>query len=194
MRLGITLQETYTLVLAVLVLLAAFGTSYCQWAIRKTTAPEQIERIRVVNSRVKMGWWLIVVFTLAFWAGQTVLLIVFALVSFFTFREFVALTPTKVSDHWALVISFYIVIPLQYVLIGLDRYWLFTVFIPVYLFLLLPVLMSLRPDSDRFLERVAKVQWGLMLSVYCISHAPALMNFDITRFGSSPSLLLLFYL
>ena len=194
MRLGITLQETYTLVLTVLVLLAVFGTSYCQWAIRKATAPEQIERIQVVNSRVKMGWWLIAVFTLAFWAGQTVILIVFALVSFFTFREFVALTPTKVSDHWALVVSFYIVIPLQYVLIGLDLYWLFTVFIPVYLFLLLPVLMSLRPDSDRFLERVAKVQWGLMLSVYCISHAPALMNFDITRFGSSPSLLLLFYL
>ena len=55
MRLGITLQETYTLVLVVLVLLAAFGTSYCQWAIRKATEPEQIERIRVVNSRVKMG-------------------------------------------------------------------------------------------------------------------------------------------
>ena len=194
MRLGITLQETYTLVLVVLVLLAAFGTSYCHWAIRKTTNPEQIDRIRVVNSRVKMGWWLIIVFTLAFWAGQNVLLIVFALVSFFTFREFVALTPIKVSDHWALVVSFYIVIPLQYVLIGLDRYWLFTVFIPVYLFLLLPVLMSLRPDNDRFLERVAKIQWGVMLSVYCISHAPALMNFDITRFGSSPSLLLLFYL
>ena len=116
MRLGITLHETYSLVLTVLVLLAAFGTSYCQWAIRKATAPEQIERIRVVNSRVKMGWWLIIIFTLAFWAGQTVLLIVFALVSFFTFREFVALTPTKVSDHWALVVSFYLVIPLQYVL------------------------------------------------------------------------------
>lgn len=71
MRLGITLQETYTLVLVVLVLLAAFGTSYCHWAIRKTTEPEQIERIRVVNSRVKMGWWLIIIFTLAFWAGQT---------------------------------------------------------------------------------------------------------------------------
>ena len=67
MRLGITLHETYSLVLTVLVLLAAFGTSYCQWAIRKATAPEQIERIRVVNSRVKMGWWLIIIFTLAFW-------------------------------------------------------------------------------------------------------------------------------
>ena len=194
LRLGITLQETYTLVLVILFFLQAVGSSYCQWAVRKAHTAEQIERIRVVSSRVKMGWWLIAIFTIAFWAGQPLLLVIFAAVSFFTFREFVALTPTKVSDHWALVISFYIVIRLQYVLIGLDLYLLYTLFIPVYLFLLLPVLMSLRHDNDRFLERVAKVQWGLMLSVYCVSHAPAIMNFEILRFGSSPSLLLLFFL
>lgn len=194
MRLGLTLQETYLLILAVLLLLATFGTAYGQWALRRATSTEQIDRIRAVNSRVKTGWWLILIFTIAFWAGQTVLLVIFAIISFFTFREFVALTPTKPSDHWALVISFYVIIPVQYLLIGFDKNSLFTLFIPVYLFLLLPILMSLRKDNDLFLDRVAKVQWGLMLSVYCVSHAPALMNFDIQRFGSSPSLLLLFFL
>ena len=194
MRLGLTLQETYLLILAVLLLLATFGTAYGQWALRRATSTEQIDRIRAVNSRVKTGWWLILIFTIAFWAGQTVLLVIFAIISFFTFREFVALTPTKPSDHWALVISFYVIIPVQYLLIGFDKNSLFTLFIPVYLFLLLPILMSVRKDNDLFLDRVAKVQWGLMLSVYCVSHAPALMNFDIQRFGSSPSLLLLFFL
>ena len=194
MRLGLTLQETYLLILAVLLLLATFGTAYGQWALRRATSTEQIDRIRAVNSRVKTGWWLILIFTIAFWAGQTVLLVIFAIISFFTFREFVALTPTKASDHWALVISFYVIIPVQYLLIGFDKNSLFTLFIPVYLFLLLPILMSVRKDNDLFLDRVAKVQWGLMLSVYCVSHAPALMNFDIQRFGSSPSLLLLFFL
>ena len=194
MRLGLTLQETYLLILAVLLLLATFGTAYGQWALRRATSAEQIDRIRAVNSRVKTGWWLILIFTIAFWAGQTVLLVIFAIISFFTFREFVALTPTKPSDHWALVISFYVIIPVQYLLIGFDKNSLFTLFIPVYLFLLLPILMSVRKDNDLFLDRVAKVQWGLMLSVYCVSHAPALMNFDIQRFGSSPSLLLLFFL
>ena len=194
MRLGLTLQETYLLILAVLLLLATFGTAYGQWALRRATSTEQIDRIRPVNSRVKTGWWLILIFTIAFWAGQTVLLVIFAIISFFTFREFVALTPTKPSDHWALVISFYVIIPVQYLLIGFDKNSLFTLFIPVYLFLLLPILMSVRKDNDLFLDRVAKVQWGLMLSVYCVSHAPALMNFDIQRFGSSPSLLLLFFL
>lgn len=194
MRLGLTLQETYLLILAVLLLLATFGTAYGQWALRRATSTEQIDRIRAVNSRVKTGWWLILIFTIAFWAGQTVLLVIFAIISFFTFREFVALTPTKPSDHWALVISFYVIIPVQYLLIGFDKNSLFTLFIPVYLFLLLPILMSVRKDNDLFLDRVAKVQWGLMLSVYCVSHAPALMNFEIQRFGSSPSLLLLFFL
>ena len=194
MRLGLTLQETYLLILAVLLLLATFGTAYGQWALRRATSTEQIDRIRAVNSRVKTGWWLILIFTIAFWAGQTVLLVIFAIISFFAFREFVALTPTKPSDHWALVISFYVIIPVQYLLIGFDKNSLFTLFIPVYLFLLLPILMSVRKDNDLFLDRVAKVQWGLMLSVYCVSHAPALMNFDIQRFGSSPSLLLLFFL
>ena len=194
MRLGLTLQETYLLILAVLLLLATFGTAYGQWALRRATSTEQIDRIRAVNSRVKTGWWLILIFTIAFWAGQTVLLVIFAIISFITCREFVALTPTKPSDHWALVISFYVIIPVQYLLIGFDKNSLFTLFIPVYLFLLLPILMSVRKDNDLFLDRVAKVQWGLMLSVYCVSHAPALMNFDIQRFGSSPSLLLLFFL
>lgn len=194
MRLGITLQETYQLVLLVLVLLIAIGTSYGQWAVRRATSTEQIERIRVLNSRVRAGWWLILIFAIAFWGGMNFLLVVFAFISFLTFREFVALTPTKVSDHWALVVSFYIVIPLQYLLIGLDQYLLFTLFIPVYLFLLLPVLMSIGHDNELFLERVAKIQWGLMLSVYCVSHAPALMNFEIVRFGSSASLMLLFFL
>ena len=58
MRLGLSLNEAYLLVLAGLVLLAIIGTGYGQWAIRRAVAPEQIARIRVVNSRVRMGWWL----------------------------------------------------------------------------------------------------------------------------------------
>ncbi len=194
MRFGITLTETYQLVLLALVILISLGTSYGQWAVRRATNTTQIDRLRVLNSRIRMGWWLIAIFSLAFWGGLNFLLVVFAFISFLTFREFVSLTPTKVSDHWALVVSFYIVIPLQYVLIAMNQYMLFTLFIPVYLFLLLPVLMSIGNDSEQFLERVAKVQWGLMLSVYCVSHAPALMNFEIARFGSSASLMLLFFL
>ncbi|MCK7500789.1 MAG: hypothetical protein MZW92_69335 [Comamonadaceae bacterium] len=32
-----------------------------------------------------------------------------------------------------------------------------------------------------YLQRVAKVQWGLMLSVYCVSHAPAIATLELAR-------------
>ena len=194
MRLGLTLSETYTLIFTSLVLLAIAGTSYGQWALRRATAPEQISRLRVVNSRVKAAWWLILVFAAAFAGGLNTLIVVFALLSFFTLREFLALTPTKQSDHWALICSFYVAIPVQYLAIAFAQEDIFTIFIPVYMFLLLPVLMSITHDSEQFLGRVAKIQWGLMLSIYCISHAPVLLIYEVERYGSSSSLLLLFFL
>ena len=73
----------------------------------------------------------------------------------------------------------------------------FTLFIPVNVFLLLPVIAAIGNDTDRFLERVAKVQWGLMICVFCVSHAPAIATLDfsgIERHNSSGALMLLFYL
>ena len=171
MRLGFTIQEAYGILLVGLALLAA--------------------RLLAVNARVRMSWWLIVVFTIAFALGQATLLVFFALISFFLLREFIAITPTKPTDHNALVVAFYIAIPVQYALIGFD---FTTLFIPTYLFLALPVIMAMTKDTERYLERVAKVQWGVMLCVFCVSHAPAIATLDLTRYNSSGPLLLLFFL
>jgi phosphatidate cytidylyltransferase len=83
---------------------------------------------------------------------------------------------------------------LQYVLIGVRETGLFTVFIPVYLFLLLPVVMALKQDTERYLERIAKVQWGLMISVYCVSHAPAIVQLSAPDYGERGPLLLVYFL
>ena len=64
----------------------------------------------------------------------------------------------------------------------------------MYVFLLLPVIVAIRQDTERFLERVAKVQWGLMISVYCISHAPAIATLPIRGNEGRGPLLLLFFL
>ncbi len=194
MRLGFTLQEAYLILLVGLSLLAAVGTAYGSWALKRTTTSERRARILALNSRVRMSWWLIVVFTIAFVLGQAALLVFFALISFFLLREFIAITPTKATDHYALVLAFYIALPLQYVLIGLDLPSFFTLFIPVYLFLVLPVVMAVMHDTDRYLERVAKVQWGMMLCVFCFSHVPAIVTLDLTRYHSSGPLLMLFFL
>ena len=106
------------------------------------------------------------------------LCVVFAIFSFFLLREFIALTPIKHTDHWVLVVAFYLAIPAQYALVYFNLTQVFTLFIPIYLFLLLPVLAAMSHDTDRYLERVAKVQWGLMICVFCVSHAPAISTID----------------
>jgi phosphatidate cytidylyltransferase len=107
-------------------------------------------------------------------------------------REFVSLTYTRRGDHHALQWSFFFFLPLQYYLITIDWYGLFSILIPVYAFLLLPICASLGSDTTRFLERAAKVQWGLMICVYCLSHVPALLTLDIVGYAGRNTLLIVF--
>ena len=50
--------------------------------------------------------------------------------------------------------------PLQYVLVGMDKYALYSIVIPVYAFLFIPVRMAMAGDYKRYLERCAKIQPG----------------------------------
>jgi len=103
----------------------------------------------------------------------------FGLTSFLALREFITLTPTHRGDHRALFWAFFVVLPLQYYLIAIRWYGLFSILIPVYAFLILPFRSAAAGDCDKFLERTAKIQWGLMVCVYCVSYTPALLTLDI---------------
>lgn len=190
----LTLNETFLAVFCGLAIVSAVATGAGQWFAARTIDPGRLGRLTLLNSRIRASWSLLAVFTVAFAIGPNALLVVFALASFFALREFVSLTPTKPSDHWALVFAFYLVIPVQYLLLAFGRTSLFTVFIPVYVFLLLPVIMAIKQDTELYLQRVAKVQWGMMISVYCISHAPALTTLPIKGYEGRGPLLLLFFL
>ncbi len=146
-----------------------------------------------LNARINAWWVMVALIGAAFWLGHSAVVGLFFLVSFFALREFLTLTPTRASDYPALAAAFYFVLPLQYLLVAIDWYGLFSIFIPVYVFLLLPILASLGGDTQRFLERAAKVQWGLVIAVYCISHVPALLTLEIPGFEGK-NLLLIAYL
>jgi phosphatidate cytidylyltransferase len=191
---GLTLNETFLAIFCALAILSLIATGAGQWVASRTMDTMRLTRLAVVNSRVRSSWSVLALFTVAFVIGPNALLVVFALASFFALREFVSLTPIKPSDHWALVVAFYLVIPAQYLLLGLGRANLFAVFIPVYVFLLMPVVMAIKQDTEFYLQRVAKVQWGLMISVYCVSHAPAIATLPIRGYEDRGPLLLLFFL
>lgn len=133
------------------------------------------ERLRAARRLLRTTWAMVSVFWLAWVLGERAATVLFALVSFFALREFVTLSPTRRGDHRSLVLAFFVVLPLQYVLVATRHFELFTVFIPVYVFLALPVVSALANDPQRFLERNAKLQWGIMVCVYGMSHVPALL-------------------
>jgi len=150
------------------------------------------ERISGLSSLLRTSWSLIFVFWVAWLASDISRLLLFALGSFFALREFLTLSPTRQGDHRSLVLAFFVVLPLQYFLVGTEHFNLFTVFIPVYVFLALPVASALANDPVRFLERNAKLQWGIMVCIYGMSHVPALMLLDFPRYDKKNAFLLLF--
>jgi len=135
-----------------------------------------------LNARINAWWVMAALIGIAFCFGDIGVVVLFYCVSFYALREFITLTPTRRSDYPALAAAFYIALPVQYILIAIGWYGLFAIFIPVYVFLLLPILASLEGDTTRYLERTAKVQWGLMIAVYCISAVPALLTLNIAGF------------
>jgi phosphatidate cytidylyltransferase len=124
--------------------------------------------------------------------GKIAATVLFGLLSLLALREFITITPTRRGDHATLFWAFFVVTPLQYVLVAIDWYGLFSILIPVYAFLFVPIRSALAGDTERFLERTAKIQWGLMVCVYSVSHAPALLMLDLEGFSGQGARLLLF--
>jgi phosphatidate cytidylyltransferase len=140
-----------------------------------------------------MSWWVIAaVLAVAIGTGHLGAVVLFGLVSFLALREFLTLTPTRRSDHRSMLVAFLVVLPLQYYLVEINWYGLYIIFIPVYSYVLLPSLSALAGDTERFLERTAEIQWGLMICVYAISYAPALMQLELPGFQEEGAKLLVY--
>jgi phosphatidate cytidylyltransferase len=176
-----------------LVVLLALASAIGAVLLRRPGDEKKAASRRNLVERVNAWWVMVAILAVALLTGPTMTLILFALASFFALREFITLTPSRPGDRLPLSLSFFMVLPLQYVLIGIERYGTFAIFIPVFAFLLLPSIAALRSDIDDFLSRSAKQQWGLMVTVYCLSHAPALLMLQIPG-QAGRNALLLFYL
>ncbi|MBV8904054.1 MAG: phosphatidate cytidylyltransferase [Acidobacteriia bacterium] len=147
-----------------------------------------------LNARIKAWWVMIVLLTGAFLAGRHAVTALFGLVSFAALREFITLTPTHKADQVAIFMSFFIVLPMQYWLIWIGWYGFFTILIPVYAFLVMPIAAVVFGDSQNFLARTAETQWAVMVCIYCISYVPALLTLDVPGYTGRDPLLVIFLL
>ena len=162
--------------------------------MHKNNASETSQKtVNNLIARVNAWWVMVLVFAVAFLAGKLGTIILFGAISYFALREFMTLTPTRTGDHRALSLAFFLLMPLHYYLIYIEWYALFSILIPVYAFLLMPSISVLAQDTEHFLERAAKIQWGVMIAIYCISHAPALLVLQIPDFQGQNALLLFYF-
>lgn len=146
------------------------------------------------------SWWLMFAILIAgLFLHRIGTIVLFGLVSFWAFREFITMTPTRRGDHRALFWSLVVFTPLQYVLIWLsesgiqdrngkliDFYAIYSIMIPVYASLFIPARIAMAGDHKRFLERSAQIQAGLLICVYCLSFAPALLDLKLKMDNGTP--------
>ena len=153
---------------------------------------QQRERVERFKRELRAVWVGAVVFWAAWVSGPVGATLLFGVISFLALREYVTLVKTRRGDHRSLLLAFFAVLPIQYVLVAHRNFDLFSVFIPVYVFLAIPVASALAGDPERFLERNAKIQWGIMVCAYGLSHAPALVLLDFPQHQGRGAFLLFF--
>ncbi|MCA9262364.1 MAG: phosphatidate cytidylyltransferase [Planctomycetales bacterium] len=198
------------------VTLLVLGAAYLigQYLHRQPDTVVNSAIVQALNNRVRAWWFMYAIMGLTFAAGNSRIpaVVFFFFISFWALREFITLTPTRIGDHRALFWVFFVFAPLQYFLLALglrsykiagltfDVNLLFANLIPVYASLFIPARIALAGDHKRFLERVAKIQCGLLICVFALSHAPALLDLDLHSNtgrqwnGGSAGLLLFFIL
>ncbi len=175
------------------VLLLLVVASIAGWVLgRRVTSPSGRATVDNINARTRAWWAMAAIFVVAVTAGPLVSILLFTAISFLALREFVTLARTKPADHRALFWSFFIVTPVQYFLIWLEWYGLFSILIPVYVSIFLAIRTAVAGDTDRFLERTSTNQWGLMICVYFVSYVPALFMLRIPGYEQQAAKLLFF--
>ena len=184
-------RELLALIAGVLALLVV--ASVAGWILsRRTMTAAGRATVENINARVRAWWVMALLFVVSVSTGAAGSIALFSLISFLALREFVTLAPTRPGDHRALFWSFFVVTPIQYYLVWTGWYGLFSILIPVYVTIFLPIRTVLAGDTERFLERTAINQWGLMICVYFVSHVPAVLGLRIPGYEAQTPKLMFF--
>ncbi|MDR2921115.1 MAG: phosphatidate cytidylyltransferase [Tannerella sp.] len=145
-----------------------------------------------LKSRTKSWWMMAIIFIGATLINTKISYIAIGLLSFIAFRELYSVLGFRKSDRRAIFWAF-LAIPVQYYLAYIGWYGAFIIFIPVVMFLFLPLRLVLKGDTTGIIKSVSILQWILMLTVFGLSHMAYLLSLpEIEGFASGGRGLLLF--
>jgi phosphatidate cytidylyltransferase len=144
-----------------------------------------------LHARLRSWWWMAGIFILAMLMDPMISLVMIGFLSFLAFKEYLSLIPTRRADRRVLLWA-YLAIPVQYYWVSIAWYGVFIIFIPVYMFLFLPIRMLLIGETQGFLKAAGTLHWGLMTTVFCLSHAAFLLVLpnEVNPIAGSAGLLL----
>ena len=194
-----TQQHTFMLAAGITLVLAL--ASVIGFGLKITVAKRQPHgAIDNLNTRVNAWWVMSIVVGLALLAGKAGVTLLFAFASFVALREFVAPAPNEQSQRALLLVCLAVVLPLQYLLVASGLYALYALFIPVVAMVVLPVMAAavgrvrgeVRSEWRGAGERIATLQCGLVICVFCISHVPALLTLEIPGYEGRNAFLVIF--
>jgi len=127
-----------------------------------------------LRQRIQSWWIMITILFVVLVISKTTAIFFFGFLSFLALKEFLSIVPMRLSDR-SVIFWAYLSIPVQYYWVSQGWYGMFIVFIPVYMFLLLPFRMVLIGETKGFIKAVGTIHWALMLTVFCISHIAYLL-------------------
>ena len=155
------------------VMLAATLIVYLsEWILKKEMANFKL--------RLKSFWLIVILFTTAFSFNKMFALFFLAFITFLALKEFVSLIPTRRTDRRVLLWA-YLAIPIQFYFIYINWIVMFYLFVPLYMFLLIPVRMVLMGDNEGFLKSCGTIHWGLMTTVYSLGYLAAYLSIPLEK-------------
>ncbi|MES2965185.1 MAG: phosphatidate cytidylyltransferase [Bdellovibrionota bacterium] len=157
---------------------------------KKNKSEAKLATLKNLNDRIKAWWVMCGIFALTVAGGEYGSVALFAVLSFVALREFKMLIEPIAIDRWSWVIALVVILPLHYAMVAAHWYGMFSIFIPVYVFLLIPTLATFTGETGNFLARTAKLQWALLAGVYCLSHVPGLLMLEIPAYSGNEKLVL----
>ncbi|WP_299195239.1 phosphatidate cytidylyltransferase [uncultured Amphritea sp.] len=185
---GVPINSFYLILLVIILLISG---SLISSRIERQHPDKDYTELR---QRVQSWWLMIGILFAALLFNQTLAVVFFGFLSFLALKEFLSIVPTRQTDRrvifWA-----YLSIPVQYYWVAIGWYGMFIIFIPVYIFLLLPVRMVLLGETRGFIRSAGILHWATMLTVFCISHIAYLLVLPVKNEAAGyigPVLFLLF--
>ncbi|MCH2224190.1 MAG: phosphatidate cytidylyltransferase [Crocinitomicaceae bacterium] len=138
------------------------------------------------------SWWKITIgIAIIITAPPIIGTILLAFISFVALREMFSIGRIRSADRVALFVG-YFAVPVQYYLAYNNFYEVFLYFIPLIMFISIPVILVLTGKTKMIGRSMSIIPAMLMLTVYMLSYIALLFNIESTNFSAGPGGLIIF--